>query len=151
MYTHAHSIRVQRNESFQKCDFNDFRRARKILSVTELRRSARKPYRQLNSSYYVALSKTLSIPFASLPAQLQIQPVPQTTPTASSTKATTGKLEYWIQSAFSSRLYCCVTLGLVPATNTTPTLNSPTNTETTASVPATSAASPQSPPGTYSN
>lgn len=58
--------------------------------MVELRRSARKPYRQLNSSYYVALSKTLTVPFASLPAALQIQPV-LTTPTASSTKAATGK------------------------------------------------------------
>lgn len=83
--------RMLSDNGFQKNDLYIFRRARKMLSVIELRRSARKPYRQLNSSYYVALSKTLSIPFASLPAQLQIQPVPQTTPTASSTKATTGK------------------------------------------------------------
>lgn len=75
---------------FKHYNFILCRRARKILTVTELRRSARKPYRQLNSSYYVALSKTLSIPLASLPAQLQIQPVPQATATVSSTKATTG-------------------------------------------------------------
>lgn len=76
--------------------FNCLRRARRTLSVVELRRSARKPYRQLNSTYYVALSKTLAIPFASLPAALQIQPVPltATTPTASSTKAAaTGKID----------------------------------------------------------
>lgn len=73
------------------------RRARRTLSVVELRRSARKPYRQLNSTYYVALSKTLAVPFASLPAALQIQPIPLTTPTPSSTKvaaaAATGKIE----------------------------------------------------------
>lgn len=54
-----------------------YRRARKTLTTVDLRRSARKPCRQLNSSYYIALSKTLAIPFASLPPQLQIQPVSQ--------------------------------------------------------------------------
>lgn len=66
-----------------------------------MRRSARKPYRQLNPSYYAAYySKEPPMPvrkidMASLPAALQIQPVPLTTPTASSTKAAaaTGKIE----------------------------------------------------------
>ncbi|XP_031632273.1 metastasis-associated protein MTA3 isoform X2 [Contarinia nasturtii] len=116
------------------------KRTRKILTVTELRRSARKPYRQLNSSCYVALSKTLTVQLASLPAQLQIQPVPQaTTPTAPSTKA--------------------AGTGSGPASNNTPSLNSPTNAEApeaataataSTSVSASSATetSPQSPPAT---
>lgn len=71
----------------------NWRRARKTLTIVELRRSARKPWRQLNSLFYTALAKTLT--FASLPTQLQIQPLPQSTPektnpTVTSTKAASG-------------------------------------------------------------
>lgn len=77
------------------------RRARRTLSVVELRRSARKPYRQLNSNYYADYySKeppmpTRKIDMSLLPAALQIQPVPLTAPTASPTKAAaaTGRIK----------------------------------------------------------
>lgn len=55
--------------------------------MTDLRRSARKPWRTLNSTYYATLAKTL--PFANLPSQLQVQAVPPTaaSPTGAATKA----------------------------------------------------------------
>lgn len=72
--------------------FSFFRRkTRKTLTVVELRRSARKPWRHLNPLYYTALAKTLSVPIASLPPQLQIQPVP-TTPAAAAAIVAPPKL-----------------------------------------------------------
>lgn len=70
-----------------KQKYRSFRRSRRILSVTDLRRSARKPWRTLNSTYYAALAKTVQ--FASLPSQLQVQAIPAANPTGASTKAGT--------------------------------------------------------------
>lgn len=69
--------------------------------MTDLRRSARKPWRTLNSTYYATLAKTL--PFANLPSQLQVQAVPATatSPTGASTKAGTFTISNQTQSPYS--------------------------------------------------